>query len=285
MHIIAATDFSTGSHRALRRAGQFARQLNATLTLLHVVDGKLDAPDAQFECADAERILHEHIEVMPELSGVTCKAMVRIGDVDESIQQAAETLSAGLIVMGAHRKPSLSDAFLGTPIERVVRTSRTPVLMVRRASEHMHYRAVLAGVDMSDHAARAIRVARGLRLVDDGNLTIVHAFVPLAKGKLYVAAAGQEQIDDYVATERHQTMSELSAFLMQHKLDEPRWSSVVEEGDAFPVLQKLAAETHADLVVIGTHGRSPFVKAVLGSVAEQALGGLDTDVLAVPPVR
>lgn len=284
MQIVAATDFSTGSHRALRRAGHVARFANARLTLLHVVDGSLDAPQAERECRDAERMLTEQIGAMPELSGVACEPMVTIGSIDESILHAAGALSASVIVMGMHRKPSLTDAFVGTVIERVVRAGQCPVLMVNVAPDLGHYRSVLAGLDMSDHSAHAVRVAQSLRLVHENNLTLVHAFVPLAKGKLYVAGAPQEQIVEYVESERHQAIRELAAFLKQQGLDEPRWSSVVDEGEPFAVLQAIAVTTQSDLVVIGTHGRSPIVKAVLGSVAEQALSSLDTDVLAVPPV-
>ena len=51
MHILAATDFSTRSHRALRRAGLLARERKAELTLVHVLED--DHPDPWSGWSDA----------------------------------------------------------------------------------------------------------------------------------------------------------------------------------------------------------------------------------------
>ena len=64
----------------------------------------------------------------------------------------------------------------------------------------------------------------------------------------------------------------------------PAWSSRVEEGAPLQVISEAAAKIDADLLVIGTHGRSGIAKVLLGSVAEQALRALNVDILAVPPV-
>jgi nucleotide-binding universal stress UspA family protein len=138
---------------------------------------------------------------------------------------------------------------------------------------------------MSEPSAHAIKTAKALGLVDDANLTVVHAFIAIAKGKLYVANAPQDQIEDYVASERMQAGEELLAFLSAQGLNGPRWSHRIEEGAAVEVISRVVKETIADLVIIGTHGRSGIVKMLIGSVAEEALRSLDVDILAVPPLR
>jgi universal stress protein E len=61
MHILAATDFSTRSQRALRRAGLLARASRAELTLAHVVDDDQPPDLVALERREAERILGEQI--------------------------------------------------------------------------------------------------------------------------------------------------------------------------------------------------------------------------------
>jgi universal stress protein E len=185
--------------------------------------------------------------------------------------------------MGSHRKQILRDIFIGTTIERVIRTGPYPVLMVNADTEHP-YRYVIAGVDISEPSAHAIKTAKALGLVDDANLTVVHAFIAVARGKLYVANAPQDQIEDYVARERMQACEELSSFLTAQGFGGSRWSYRVEEGRAFEVILRVVKETVPDLVVIGTHGRSGIVKMLIGSVAEEVLRSLDVDILAVPPL-
>lgn len=282
--IVAATDFSTRSQRALRRAGLLARQTAAELTLVHVVDD--DQPEAlvDLERREADKFMNEQIGSLAELRDLRCRAVVTTGEAFDGILKTAKSASADLIVMGSHRKQILRDIFVGTTIERVIRTGPYPVLMVNTDTE-IPYRYVIAGVDMSEPSAHAIKTAKALGLVNDANLTIVHAFIAIAKGKLYVANVPQDQIDDYVAHERLQASEELIAFLTAQGLRGPRWSHRVEEGGAFQVISHVVEETVPDLVVIGTHGRSGIVKMLIGSVAEETLRSLDVDILAVPPVR
>jgi universal stress protein E len=282
--IVAATDFSTRSQRALRRAGLLARQIAAELTLVHVVDD--DQPEAlvELERREATKFLNEQIGSLGELRGVQCRAVVTTGEAFDAILRTAKSASADLIVMGSHRKQLLRDIFIGTTIERVIRTGPYPVLMVNADSEHP-YRYIVAGVDMSEPSAHAFKTAKALGLIDDANLTVIHAFMAVAKGKLYVANASQDQIEDYVASERVQASEELFSFLKTLGLSGARWSYRIEEGGGFEVISRVVKETAPDLVIIGTHGRSGIVKMLIGSVAEEVLRSIDVDILAVPPAR
>jgi universal stress protein E len=283
-HIVAATDFSTRSQRALRRAGQLARQTGAALTLLHVVDDDQPAEKVARDVQEAEKYLNEQMESLAELRGVNCRAVVATNEPFEGILRTAEEVSADLIVMGEHRKQILRDVFVGTTVERVMRTGPYPVLMVN-ADGGQPYRSVVAAIDMSEPSAHAVKTARSIGLIGNAKLTFVHAFIALASGKLYAANVPREDIQSYVEDERSQARDELIVFLKQNELGGPSWSCRVEEGEPFDVISRVTKDIGADLVVIGTHGRSGLVRLLIGSVAEQAMRGLDVDVLAVPPQR
>ena len=49
--------------------------------------------------------------------------------------------------------------------------------------------------------------------------------------------------------------------------------------------ENAAKDSKADLIVLGTHGESGFMKWLIGSVAESVLSHSEVDVLAVPPPR
>ncbi len=185
--------------------------------------------------------------------------------------------------MGAHRKQLLRDIFIGTTIERVVRTASCPVLMVNNEAAHSYSR-VLAAIDMSDISAHALQSAGALGFFDHTRLTAVHAFEAPAQGKLFIADVPKERIDDYVAQERQRASAELATFLQSQELGGATWSRRVEEGTPLQIISETATKIDADLLVIGTHGRSGIAKVLLGSVAEQALRALNVDILAVPPV-
>ena len=113
---------------------------------------------------------------------------------------------------------------------------------------------------------------------------LLHAFLP-PKGKLFLANSDQASIDNYVAGERQLARDELAAFLVSNGLERERWSLRIEEGGPTEVISRTVSEIHPDLLVMGTHGRSALIKALIGSVTEEALRSLNVDILAVPPVK
>lgn len=279
--ILGATDFSLRSQRALRRAGFLARRSAAELALVHVVDDDQPEELVELERREANKFLMEQIASFAELRNLPCRVVVTTGEAFDGVLRTAISSSANLIVMGTHRKQLLRDIFVGTTIERVIRTGPFPVLMVNREAERP-YRSALAAVDMSEPSAYAIAVAEALRLTDGADVTVVHAFIALAKGRLFAVNASRDQIDKYVADERLSASMNLSAFLSSHGLCRLGWSLRLEEGEAFEVIARVVHELAPDLLIIGTHGRSGVAKMLLGSVAEEALRSLDVDILAAP---
>jgi universal stress protein E len=289
MHILAATDFaatdfSTGSQRALRRAGLLARDSDADLTLMHVVDDDQPPDLVALERREAERILGEQIGAMAELRGLRPRALVVAGDPFDGILRAAESTSADLIVMGAHRKQLLRDILVGTTIERVIRTRPSPVLMVNREVDQP-YRTALAAVHLSEPSVNAIRTGKALGLPGGARLALVHAFLPLAKRQMFYAGLSQDTIDGYVADERLRASKELTAFLKANGIDDRGRSLHIEEGAPSEVISKTVEQLNPNVLIIGTHCRTGIGKALLGSVTEEALRSLDVDILAVPPPR
>jgi universal stress protein E len=103
-----------------------------------------------------------------------------VGDPFDGILRTATVMKADLIVMGAHHKQLLRDIFVGTVIERVMRTGSHSVLMVDNDVEQ-RYETVLAAVEMSEPSANAVRVAESTGLVRGTIVTFVHPFDWLAR--------------------------------------------------------------------------------------------------------
>jgi universal stress protein E len=283
MQILAATDFSTRSNRALRQAGLLAQPGDAPLHIVHVVDDDQPEELVRMEKQEAERVLNEQTGSMPELRGVQTRLMVVTGDPFDGILRAAADVNPDLIVMGSHRKQLLLDIFIGTTIERVIRKGPFPVLMVNNEAQR-RYDKVVAPVDMSAPSAYALRVALSTRLIS-GRATLLHAFFPLGKGKMFVAGTDQATIDEYATSERREAMEELATFLVANDLGRENWSIRVEDGGPMEVISRAVAEMRPDLLVMGTHGRSGILKVLIGSVTEEALRSLNVDILAVPPAK
>jgi universal stress protein E len=282
MNIVVATDFSTRSNRALRQAGLLAQAGDAQLHIVHVVDEDQPADLVRMEEREAARVLAEQIASMPELRGVRCAPVVTTGHAFDGILRVAESVGPELIVMGQHRKQALLDMFVGTTIERVVRGGRYPVLMVNNEAQR-DYERIVVPVDMSEASANAIRVALATGLMGEDAATILYAFSPPGKSRMISAGAHPTAINEYVRSENESAVGELTEFLVSSDLGSKRWSLRAEEGPPMHVIDRAVSRTHPDLLVMGTHNRSGWSRALIGSVTGEALRSLKVDILAVPP--
>jgi universal stress protein A len=133
--ILVPVDFSECTEKALLYAVPFARQFNATLTLLHVVEPPyLPASEmgvvVEVESKDDAR---KELETLRgRLAGkVPCQTMVRKGSAQIEIIDAAKELGCDLIILGSHGRTGVERLLMGSTVEKVVRRAGCPILIVR----------------------------------------------------------------------------------------------------------------------------------------------------------
>ncbi|AWN38360.1 universal stress protein [Methylobacterium radiodurans] len=281
MRILVATDFSPRSQRAVRRAGILAGQRGGDVILVHVVDGARPREVAR-DLREAQRMAIEQIAVVPELFRVACRPLVIAGCPPEAILDAATAHGADLIVVGVPHRTAARDS--GRTVRSLIRAAACPVLVVGRSAAGP-YTGIVVPVDFSEASARALRSVASLRLADDADVTVVHAFEALGKPKLSAFGIAREHIEGYVESWRSSFAEEVEAFLESDGLAGWNWSRRVEEGPPDEVIVRLAARRPSELLVMGTHARAGIRKAFLGSVTEDVLAAGGMDVLVVPPPR
>lgn len=280
MRVLCATDLSSRSDRAMRRAAMLARARGAALTLLSVVDDDQPAALVESERRQVATLLAELAATVAELRGTSPELVVEPGDAFDTILRYADAHDADLIVMGEHRRRLLRDIVVGTTVERVMRLGRRPVLMVNAPAERP-YRRVLAAIDVAEEGAPALAAASRLGLLEGVSLTLFHAFTPLAQSALVAGDAGRRELDRSAAEEGARVREALGRLAAAQGLGS--CGIVVQQTPVFDALASTAAATLPDLVVMGTRGHGALGRLMLGSVAEQALRSFTCDVLVVPP--
>lgn len=142
--ILIATDGSNDSELAIRRAVDLANETDAVLHLAYVMilshwmvpDTLSDAQYQRLE-EDARRLLDEQAEKAQAAGGVTLQKHLKVGRrADEELIKLAEEIDADMIVVGSRGAGTISQAFMGSDAESIVRHADRPVLVVRnRRSE------------------------------------------------------------------------------------------------------------------------------------------------------
>jgi nucleotide-binding universal stress UspA family protein len=282
--ILVATDFSTRSDRAIRRATLVAKKLEAELSLVHVVDDDRPRRIVDAERETAGMLLSEQARSVREIDGLDCSADILLGPLAEEIIKAAEAGMADIIVIGPHRHHAFLDVFVGTTAERTIRSSRWPLLVASGVPAGF-YRHVLVAVDLSEGSGSALRVLTELGLDRHAAVSVVHVFSAPARSHMAAASASSADIAGYLAGEEKRAGAELTEFMRTLGFAPTRQVLKLNESSVAHILCSTAREVSADLIVVGTRGLTGVTKFLLGSVAEEVLHLSDRDVLAVPPQR
>jgi nucleotide-binding universal stress UspA family protein len=130
-NILYATDFSSGSLRALNYALSLAEEDRAELTMLHVIESN---PMSDGELVEWKRTDCEHLSQLvptdldlpfqPEME-------VEVGDPAREIVRLADARNAHLIVMGSHASGAAATHVPWTTLHHVLQHAHCPVLTVR----------------------------------------------------------------------------------------------------------------------------------------------------------
>jgi universal stress protein E len=276
--IIAASDLSSRSKPAVGRAVQLAQASGATLGILHVVED--DQPEARMleEMRSAEAFLEEQVATFGKPKD--CEVLIRAGDAFHVISEVARERAADVIVVGAHRRQFPRDAFAGTTIERITRTAGRPVLM---ATTGELWKKVVIAIDLSETSAEAARTAHALGMLDGAEVIFVHAYAPITRQMMTYAGVAQDRVSEDAEREFQATRREVADFIQGLGLDNLSYGARIVEGLGTAGITGAVKQSKPDLLVIGTRGLSGAKRLFLGSVAQQLMGSLDLDILAVPP--
>lgn len=144
--ILVAVDGSATSDRALNEAIALARNLQARLDIVYVVDEVVIYSGAQFPAqSEVEdqwvRTGHEilngaHDKARAQGIAVEVRLLETetLGEgIAEAIAEEAKSWAADLVVAGTHGRTGLKHLLMGSVAEGIVRTSPTPVLLVHHA--------------------------------------------------------------------------------------------------------------------------------------------------------
>ena len=278
--IALATDFSTRSDRALRRATIIAKQMGASLTLVHVIDD--DQPqylvDAQIQASRS--ILEESARTVTEFDGVTAHARLVAGDMYSGILQAAEDVSADLIILGPHRR-QLRNAFVGTTAERTIAHSPRPVLMTAGIPSAPYDRALIA-LDLDEGSKSAALLVGEMGILGQAEVVAMHAFDAPALGMMRRGMHERSAVDLYLTGEQRQASDDFRAFTNDIGLSSTRQILVPISGNAARTICECAREEEASLIVVATSQRTGIERFMLGSVTQDVLADADRDILVVP---
>jgi nucleotide-binding universal stress UspA family protein len=138
--ILVPLDGSEASEAVLAVVAGLAGPFDFTIDLLHVIEPLTPAALAEVGSQADELLRRRYAEAEAHLAGLAerlegrglrVRWTARLGIAAEKIQEYADEEKVGLIAMTTHGRSGLGRLFLGSVAERVLRTSRVPVLLLK----------------------------------------------------------------------------------------------------------------------------------------------------------
>lgn len=293
MKILLAIDGSPASDRAIELVAMTAWPDGSRIHLVNVGEAHLASfavmPGVILSAEAVEADLQADREHRQELldgaaarlagPGRSVETEIIEGRAASSIADAARAAQSDLIVLGSHGRGALGSAVFGSVAAEVVEYASTPVLIVRTASIS---RLVLADDGSASAAAARTLVGRmpGFRGLPV-RVVSVSERQPGWFGWAPEAPAESEAFEEAIQAsfKEHERIAaaaaaELSAAGLLAE-------SLVPNGDPAQELVRAAEQFKADLIVMGTRGKTGFERLLLGSVARKVVQRAHCSVLVL----
>lgn len=299
--IVVGLDFTPASRAALRQAARMAAWNEAALHAVHVVESSwiddlagvlgLDRDRFAREVEERGRKAAEDVAAQGELA-VGARVDVAVGSTVDMLLRSVKTHAADLLVLGV-RSPVSEGRGPGPVASACLRRTRTKVLLARE--DHTGpYKTIVACTDFSDTSFRAIQMAVRVAQQDKAALRVLHVAIP---PRLDMAYAGHPlgmwpgqplKVMEMWNTYRAALDPRLAKFVepLRHEMVALNVTLDIAEHDHYGRgIAAYAKEHTADLLVLGTQGKTNLRYALLGSTAERVLGELPCSALTVKPAE
>jgi len=257
-----------------------SKRQHGRVLLLHVLDQRLLDSVSRLAPAllsNLETELHERsrrsLDVLARQfdCGVTCETRICSGDPAEQIIRVADDLAAGLVIVGAARRP-WRRALLGSTARHLATGLDRPLWIVQGTARARAERALIA-VEPAHRLGNMFEVVS--TLLPDGRGELLHVVDrPGSLADLYGLDAPELQ----AATVDAAHLLELLPAMFRGA----RWQLKVEHGHPVGVLLRQIEHDPPDVLVMGSTGLFPSRPRWLGSVAAAITEVAACDVLLIP---
>jgi nucleotide-binding universal stress UspA family protein len=149
---------------------------------------------------------------------------------------------------------------------------------VLRSRGRMNISHILLTTDFGQSSRQARDVAITVAQRFNAKLTLLH----VCEVPSYLYAGAPYTPADLITPIRDGAREALEKELVEVRAVFPSAASLLREGFASHEIVSAASEQHADLIVMGTHGRRGVPRALLGSVAEKVVRMAAVPVITVP---
>jgi nucleotide-binding universal stress UspA family protein len=196
------------------------------------------------------------------------------------VVRRAEAWGADLVVVGTHGRSGIARVLLGSTAERVVRHAHGSVLVARPIKKTG---VVVAATDLSEASLPVVEAAARAAERRNARLVVVTAVDFSTAAVTSIAGAPFGATPVFPPPETQEAVRSAMRETITREIERVRATGEARVIDGSPAsaITELAESLGAELVVVGTHGRTGLTRLALGSVAERVVRAASSSVLVV----
>jgi nucleotide-binding universal stress UspA family protein len=263
--LLLSADGSEFSEGAVREAIGLAKTCGSKLYVVSVVEVNPEfeslAPGLVEKMEKETRQYLEEVKEKALKEGADCEIIVHEGEdpyqyiVDEAAKKQVE-----MIIMGRRGRTGLKRLMMGSVTAKVIGHAPCKVLVVPKAAT-ITYKNILIATDGSKYSESAYREAISIAKRTGSNLIVLS--VATKNANLPNAKKSVEKIRRDAEKEKIKV------------------ETLTPKGMPYKVIVDTAERKNADLIVVGSHGRTGLEKLLMGSVTERVIGHTGCAVMVV----
>ncbi|AFL80409.1 universal stress protein UspA-like protein [Aequorivita sublithincola DSM 14238] len=266
--ILVPTDFSEQAENALKVAINLAKQHHSEIYVLHSMEMPLhlssssnsgSLPESLYFIKLAEKRFND-LREKDYLKDIALNEAIGHNEIYEDIESACKKNKIDLIVMGSNGASGFKEMFVGSNTEKVVRTSNTPVLVIKNNHPEFNITDFVFATDFSDEGRGALTKAQKFAKKVDAKMHLLYVNTP-AGFKTSVQA--QEIMENFV---RGMDVENYSLNIYN--------DTSVEKG-----ILNFTHFINAQLIGMGTHGRKGISHFLNGSISEDMVNHANMPVI------
>jgi len=276
--ILVAVDSSESSKNALHQAFKLANEEKCWITVTSVVppyEGEIETLGVKDIKAALRKPCDDalgEVEKIAKTERMLVKTVCEEGEVYERIVDLADAENCDVIVMGRRGLRRVERTLIGSVTARVIGHTQRDVLVVPNGTT-VGWKTIVLATDGSKYSAAAAERAIAFAKSYGGELKVLsvvdvptefYAEAPQAVEDLVKKAKG------FVADVKKQ--AEAAGVPAE---------TFVMEAEAYQAVNNLAQEQKANMIVLGSHGRTGLRRLLMGSVTEAVIGHASCPVLVV----
>lgn len=286
---LVGIDYSDNSRNALREAARIANWNNGNLHCVHIIEDDVISIFREQKDFAELKVMHlalKHLkEYVAEILGPehNCQCRLRVGHPFHEMLDEIKSRKADLLVLGSRGLSEKSTNNVGSLAQRCVRKAPVEVLLMRQQQDSP-YQKIIVCTDFSETSDRAASIAADIAVLDHARLELLHfhTYPIYPYGDVVMA------LDP--ATDFIESLLDIQKEKLDHLADRLRAShrslvikaTVIEDPISHAIGNHIK-KSEADLVVLGTRGRTGLKSIFLGTKAEKIIRLTSCSILAVKP--